>query len=131
MRAYEAVLVLAPTLDEDGVTALIARATQAVEQNGGHVTSVDRWGKRRLAYDIQHHKEAWYVLLRLDAPTAGGTAELEHVCRISEDVLRHLVVQAVEGVPAAPGQPDKAPEVPRPAAPGPSAQPPAARPATT
>ena len=56
---------------------------------------VDRWGKLRLAYEINHQKEGHYVLLRFNAPPQGGTSELEHLCRISEDVLRHLIVQAV------------------------------------
>jgi small subunit ribosomal protein S6 len=97
LRAYEAVLVLSPNLDEDGISAFVARARQAIEQKGGEVPTVERWGKRRLAYDINHFKEASYVLLRFQAPEAEGTADLEHLCRISEDVLRHLVVRAVEG----------------------------------
>lgn len=97
MRAYEAVLVLSPNLDEDGISAFVARARQAIEQKGGEVSTVERWGKRRLAYDINHFKEASYVLLRFQAAEAEGTAELEHLCRITEDVLRHLVVRAVEG----------------------------------
>ena len=97
MRAYEAVLVLAPTLDEDAVAAFIQRARQALEQQGGEVAAVDRWGKRRLAYDIRDFKEASYVLLRFKAQPVGGTAELEHLCRISEDVLRHLIVLEQEG----------------------------------
>lgn len=109
MRAYEGVLVLSPQLEEDAIVAFLARAEQAIEQKGGKVTSVERWGKRRLAYDIQHFKEATYVLVRFDAPEHEGIAELEHLCRISEDVLRHLVVVAVESHRARP-EPVKAPE---------------------
>ena len=110
LRPYECVLVLAPTLDEDAVLSLLARARQAIEQRGGLVLALERWGKRRLAYDIAHHSEAAYVLLRFQAPPVGGTAELEHLCRITEDVLRHMIVQAVEGGPARPdAKPDEAP----------------------
>lgn len=97
MRAYEAVLVLAPTLDEDAIVALVDRARQALEQQGGIVAATERWGKRRLAYDISDFKEASYILMRFKAPAIGGTAELEHLCRISEDVLRHLIVLEQEG----------------------------------
>jgi small subunit ribosomal protein S6 len=102
VRAYEAVVVLAPTLDEDAVEGFLARARQAVEQKGGQLRSVERWGKRRLAYDIKHFKEGIYVLLRFQAPEPDGTRELDHVCRISEQVLRHLIVRAVEGASARP-----------------------------
>ena len=95
MRAYEAVLVLVPSLDEESVQAFIERAQQALTQKGAEIDRVDRWGKLRLAYEIQHHKEGHYALLRFNAPPQGGSSELEHLCRISEDVLRHLVVQAV------------------------------------
>ena len=107
MRAYEATLVLSPNLEEDAILAFLTRARQAIEQKGGAVSGVERWGKRRLAYDIAHFKEGSYALVRFDAPEAGGISELEHLCRISEDVLRHLVVQAVIGVP---GRPDAKPD---------------------
>ncbi len=102
MRAYEAVLVLVPSLDEDRIQAFLQRATEAIEQKGGQVTAVDRWGKRRLAYEIRDQREAHYVLMRLRVDPLGGTAELEHLCRISEDVLRHLIVVEQEGAVASP-----------------------------
>lgn len=92
MRAYESVLVLAPTLEEGGVVSLLDRVREAIEQRQGTLTSVERWGKRRLAYDIRHFKEAHYVLVRFQAEPVGGLADLEHLCRIHEDVLRHMVV---------------------------------------
>ena len=109
MRAYEAVLVLAPQLDEDGVLAFVDRAQQALVQRGAEVQRVDRWGKLRLAYEINHHREGHYVLIRFSAPPDGGTSELEHLCRISEEVLRFLVVLAVpatggRGRPAVPAE---------------------------
>lgn len=97
LRAYEVVLVLTPTLDEDAIIAFLARARQALELKGAEVSAVERWGKRRLAYDIRDFKEASYILMRFRAPAIGGTAELEHLCRISEDVLRHLIVLEQEG----------------------------------
>ena len=117
MRAYEAVLVLAPQLDEDGVLAFVDRAQQALVQRGAEVQRVDRWGKLRLAYEINHHREGHYVLIRFSAPPDGGTSELEHLCRISEEVLRFLVVLAVpatggRGRPAAPAEEAAAPAEP-------------------
>ncbi len=102
MRAYESVVVLSPALDEDAIVSYIDRFRAAIEQKGGEVRSVERWGKRRLAYDIQHFKEANYILLRFQAAETGGTSELEHIYRISEDVLRNLIVRAVEGGSARP-----------------------------
>lgn len=119
MRAYEAVLVLAPTLDEEGIVAFLDRARQALEQKGGTVAAVERWGKRRLAYDIKDFKEATYILIRLQAPPVGGTAELEHLCRISEHVIRHLIVLEQEGT-TTPVKAEGSPEGDEPAAPAPT-----------
>lgn len=109
MRAYEAVLVLRPTLDEDGVGAVLERVREAIAAKGGTVRAVERWGRRRLAYEIADQREAHYVLVRFDAPPVGGTSQLQHFCRISEDVLRHLVVRQQEGATASPkAEPGKA-----------------------
>ena len=67
MRAYEAVVVLSPALDEEAISGYIERIRHAIEQKGGEVRSVERWGKRRLAYDIQHFKEANYILFHFMA----------------------------------------------------------------
>lgn len=86
-------------------------------QRGAEVQRVDRWGKLRLAYEINHHREGHYVLIRFSAPPDGGTSELEHLCRISEEVLRFLVVLAVpatggRGRPAAAADEAAAPAEP-------------------
>lgn len=94
--------MLRPTLEEDNVQDFLNRAGQALEAKGGRLVSVDRWGKRRLAYEIQDQREAHYVLLHIQAPPVGGTAELEHICHISEDVLRHLIVLEQEGAAGSP-----------------------------
>lgn len=104
LRTYEAVLVLTPQLDEEGVRAIVDKAQQAVAQKGGTVERVDRWGKLRLAYEINHQREGHYVLLHVQAPEQGGTSELEHLCRISDSVLRFLVTHAVKGAAAAPAR---------------------------
>lgn len=109
LRAYETVLVLSPNLDEDAILALLERVREAIEQKGGSVASVERWGKRRLAYDIRDFKEASYVLLRFRANPVGGTDELQHLCRINEDVLRHLIVLEQEGGTSAGARPDARP----------------------
>jgi small subunit ribosomal protein S6 len=96
LRAYEAVVVLAPTLDEAGCEAILERAARTITEQGGTVTHVDRWGRRRLAYEIAGHKDAFYAVIYFQAP-AGATAELERILRITDNVLRYLVVLAVPG----------------------------------
>lgn len=100
MRAYEVVIVLSPALEEEAVVAFLDRVKQAIEGTGGSVEGVDRWGRRRLAYEINDQTEGQYVLARFQAESRSGTSELEHLCRISEPVLRHLIVVREETEPA-------------------------------
>ena len=66
---------------------------QDVIKNGeGEVTKVDRWGKRRLAYEINDLTEGYYLLVEMEAPSATAQ-ELDRVLRISDDVLRHLIIR--------------------------------------
>lgn len=94
VRAYEAMIVLVPTLDEAALEAAIERYSGVITDQGGQVTHVDRWGRRRLAYEIDGHRDAFYVLISFSAEP-GSTAELERVLRISEGVLRFVVALQV------------------------------------
>jgi len=75
VRAYEAMIVLAPTLDEAAQEAAIERFTGVIAEQGGQVTHVDRWGRRRLAYEIDGHRDAFYVLILFQAEP-GSTAAM-------------------------------------------------------
>jgi len=95
LREYELVVVLSPELGDEDVPTAFDKISQFVAGRGGEVTEVNRWGRRKLAYPIRRHQEGSYVVsqVKLDPQTA---AELEANLRISEDVLRHLLVRAGE-----------------------------------
>jgi len=92
LRDYELVLVINPEVAEEQLTATIDIVSQFVTQKGGTISSIERWGKRRLAYPIKHFVEGNYVLANFKLKPAFGK-ELEANLRISEDVLRHLLVR--------------------------------------
>lgn len=92
LRNYELVAVISPELADDGVDGIIDNLSRLVSQNGGTVDDVERWGKRKLAYPIKHFLEGNYVLFRCRFKPALGK-ELEASLRISEEVLRHLLVR--------------------------------------
>ena len=96
VRPYEAVLVLDPTVEgQDGaLEGLLARLQRVITETGGNLRTVDRWGRRRLAYPIQRQVEGFYVYLEFDGEPR-TPQELERVLRLSDRVLRHLVVQQV------------------------------------
>ncbi len=99
MRAYEAVVLLSPLLEEDGIAEQTEKLREAIERLGGTVASVERWGRRKLSFDIKDHKEGFYLLVRFSAQERGGLTELEHYCRISAHVLRLGISLAVPEAP--------------------------------
>ncbi len=95
MREYELVFIVDPTQDEEGVNVITDRVTQVITRSKGEVTRVDVWGRRKLAYPIKKFREGTYVLLQMQiAPE--GLPELERVLKLTEPVIRHLLVRADE-----------------------------------
>lgn len=91
MRRYELMLLFRPDLEDDKLQSAVEKVTRAIVNAGGALTKVSPWGKRRLAYDIQHFREASYFLLHFDIAPA-QIREIERGLLISEEILRHLVV---------------------------------------
>lgn len=92
MRPYEAMVVLRPNLEQDALDAVINRLTDVITDQGGQITHVDPWGKRRLAYEIDGHTEGYYVVIKFQGQP-GITTELERIMRITDAVMRFLVVR--------------------------------------
>lgn len=94
MKKYETLFVLNPNLDEEAKNANIEKFKGVIEQDG-KVTNVDEWGKRRLAYEINDMTEGYYVLINFDA-NPELPKELDRIFRISDSVLRHLIINLEE-----------------------------------
>ena len=92
MRRYELMLVLRPDVADDKSQALIDRTTRGITASGGQIVKVAPWGRRRLAYPIDRHREGSYHIILFEAPS-GAIIELEHTLLITEEVLRHLVTR--------------------------------------
>jgi small subunit ribosomal protein S6 len=100
MRRYELMLVLRPDVADDKSQALIDRTTRGIATSGGQIVKVAPWGRRRLAYPIDRHREGSYHIILFEAPPEAIT-ELEHTLLITEEVLRHLVTRVERPVKAA------------------------------
>jgi len=100
MREYELMVVLDPNLDDAAVDALNTRIQNMVTQRGGTIDSVDAWGRRRLAYPIGRYRDGVYILSRFQLPP-NAAAEIERALKLTESVIRHLLVRA-EGLAATP-----------------------------
>lgn len=95
MNKYELAVAVSAKVEDDERAALIEKVKAYVERFGGQITNVDEWGKRRLAYEVQHMKEAFYYFIQFDAePTA--PAQIEDNVRIMENIVRFLCVRQDE-----------------------------------
>ena len=92
MRRYELMLVFSPDAPDDRLAAIIDRVTRQITADGGQIVKVAPWGRRRLAYAIDRHREGAYHIVVFEAPTT-AIVELERGIMITEEVLRHLVVR--------------------------------------
>jgi len=99
MRRYELMLLLRPDLEDDKLQAAVEKVTRAIVNGGGSLSKVSPWGKRRLAYDINRHREASYFLIHFDIEPS-QVREIERGMLISEEILRHLVTVLEDRGPA-------------------------------
>ncbi|HEU0237287.1 MAG TPA: 30S ribosomal protein S6 [Candidatus Limnocylindrales bacterium] len=92
MRRYELMLVLRPDVPDDRSQAVIDRTTRQIVTSGGQIVKVAPWGRRRLAYPIDRHREGSYHIVLFEAPS-DAISELERSLLITEELLRHLVTR--------------------------------------
>lgn len=95
LRDYELMVILSPEVGDDVINESLERLSQGVTSRGGEVVDVNHWGRRRLAYPINRHLEGNYVVsqIKLDP---NEVPALEGSLRISEEVIRHMIVKAGE-----------------------------------
>ena len=91
MKAYELLLLLNPSLDEESRAALMDKVQGLVTADGGVVDNVDSWGKRKLAYEINNLTEGDYALIDFHAAPS-AIAELDRVLHITDPVVRYMLV---------------------------------------
>jgi small subunit ribosomal protein S6 len=89
-RDYELGIVLGPETPDEQARAIVERITGAVTAQGGVVVRINAWGRRRLAYPIEHHRDGLYYFFDLQLPPA-SVAEIERLIGVSEDIVRHLL----------------------------------------
>ena len=92
MSKYELAVVVSAKLEDDARAEVIEKVKALVTRVGGNVTDVDEWGKRRLAYEIQKMKEAYYYFVHFESDTT-TPGEVEKRIRIMDGVIRYLCVK--------------------------------------
>jgi small subunit ribosomal protein S6 len=92
MALYETIYIIHPELNEEDVEEHIKRVETLVSRLGGEILRTERWGKKRLAYEVNKHRYGYYVLLRLRGnPTI--LPELERHYRLTEGIIKSLVIR--------------------------------------
>lgn len=94
MRKYEVMYVIRPDMDQDATKALVEKFQTLITNQGGEIEKLDEMGKRRLAYEMAGYNEGYYVLINFQSEP-DIVNELDRVLRITDGVLRHLIIKDV------------------------------------
>jgi small subunit ribosomal protein S6 len=94
LRKYEVVFIVKP-MEEEATNEVIAKFENLVKNNGGSIEKVDRWGKRRMAYEIKELNEGFYVLFNITAEPK-AIAELDRVMKITDEIVKHMILKVDE-----------------------------------
>ena len=89
-RDYELGFILNPEVSEDEIRSLLDRIEQIVANYGGQIFKVNQWGRRRLAYPIERHRDGYYIFIDM-VLTPETVTEIERTLRVSEIVFRHMM----------------------------------------
>ena len=91
-RDYELGFILNPEVSEEQTGAILSRISQIVTNYDGQIVRVNQWGRRRMAYPIEHHRDGFYVFMDMIL-TPETVFELDRSLKVSEEVLRHMVIR--------------------------------------
>lgn len=97
MRPYEVMIIFDASLEEGVIEDIVGRSVELIRARGGVPERVDRWGKRRFAYEVDHRSEGYYVLLGATAEP-GSLDDLHRMLSLADEVLRHKVVRLPDKV---------------------------------
>jgi small subunit ribosomal protein S6 len=92
MNHYELMYIMVPTLEGEALETVMTKVTTLIESVNGTITEVKKWGKRRLAYEINDIKEGFYVVVTFDADPSSIT-EIDRVLKLTEEILRFMITR--------------------------------------
>jgi small subunit ribosomal protein S6 len=91
-RRYEVMFIVDPRLEDSSIQQAVDRYLGVVRERGGEVAKVDHWGRRKLAYELNHLHEGYYVVADCDAEPQAMN-ELDRVLRLADELVRHKIVR--------------------------------------
>ncbi|WP_323703526.1 30S ribosomal protein S6 [Mammaliicoccus sp. Dog046] len=96
MRTYEVMYVVRPNIEDEARKAVVERFKGILASNGSEIIEEKDWGKRRLAYEIQDFTEGFYNIVRVKSENDEAISEFDRLAKISDDIIRHIVVREEE-----------------------------------
>ncbi|MBU0485859.1 MAG: 30S ribosomal protein S6 [Proteobacteria bacterium] len=103
MRRYETISIIHPNSGDEIINEIVAKTTGIIENFGGSIVKIDKWGLKKLAYQINKEEQGYYVLIEY-AGQPEAVDELERIFRIDDRVLKYMTVKTQEVfIPAEPG----------------------------
>jgi small subunit ribosomal protein S6 len=95
VRKYEVIFIVKPLEEEEATNAVIEKFSKLIVDNGGTIDKEDRWGKKRLAYEIKDCTDGYYCLLYITCEPA-CVAEVDRVMKLNDSLLKHMIVKSEE-----------------------------------
>ena len=103
MRPYEVMAIFEATTEPSVIQGELDRALEVIRTNGGNPGAIDRWGKRSFAYEVNHKREGYYVVVEFTGEPE-TVAALDRMLGLADDVVRHKVVRMPDKAVAGDGE---------------------------
>ena len=97
MRPYEVMAIFEATTEPSVIQGVIDRVLETIRGTGGNPGAIDRWGKRAFAYEVNHRREGYYVVVEFTSGTQ-TVADLDRMLGLADEVVRHKIVRLPESV---------------------------------
>jgi small subunit ribosomal protein S6 len=94
MNKYEVMFIVKPA-EEEAIEAVVTKFENLIKNNGGTIDKIDRWGKKRLAYELKDFTEGFYYVVYFSAEPK-AILELDRIMKITDEILRHMVIRQEE-----------------------------------
>ncbi len=95
MKKYEIMYIIRPNIEDEAKKALVERFNNILLENGAEAAESKDWGKRRLAYEINDFRDGYYQIVKTTS-AAAAVEEFSRLAKISEDIIRHIVIKEAE-----------------------------------
>ncbi len=95
MRRYETIIIIRPSVNEDGIKEIAGRYTDIIQKDGGHVIKEDHWGARTLAYPIEKEQQGYYICLEY-AAVPESVFEIERLAKLDDRLLKYMTIKLQE-----------------------------------